>query len=85
MGTNLSQDLKSFSAIKRKEVEKLAPRPNNLQGYFVPKTFAGVSKKDLFKQGVRMLSRIGVGCILVSAEKIGLKSSRGDSLKLPGS
>ena len=71
MGADLYQNLKSLSAAKRKEVEKLAPRPKNLQGYFLPKTISGMPRKDLFKQGVRMVSRIGVGCIVVSAEKIG--------------
>ena len=71
MAKSLYENSESNRVAKRKELEKLAPRPQNLQAYFMPKAIVGVPKRDLFKQGVRILSRMGVGCILASAEKIG--------------
>lgn len=68
---NPYETLKRHRDEKRKGIEKVSPEPRHLKGFFKPRVLEAWSKEDILKRAVRILSRIGVGSVLIASESVG--------------
>jgi hypothetical protein len=71
MVINFYQAVKGYRDEKRNQLEKVAPEPRNLKGFFLPRVLESRPKEEIGRRAVRTLSRHGIGSVVITAEQIG--------------